>query len=58
MVVLNVGVLCAVVQDVPPFQEISTHIFGALVVLLTRASKRTSMPRIVTPAGSTGGTNP
>src|ERR1044071_4637864 len=44
LVVVNVVVDLAVVHVVPPFQEISTQILGALVALLTFALSLTSIP--------------
>jgi hypothetical protein len=48
----SVPVAFAAVQLAPPSHESCTHIFGALAVLSARASRRTSMPLIVAPAGT------
>jgi len=51
MLVPRVPVDFAAVQVVPPSQDICTHILGELDVLSARASRRTSIPPIVAPAG-------
>ena len=48
----SVVVVKAEVQETPPFQESCTHILGEPVVLPARASKRTSIPLTVEPAGT------
>ena len=52
IVVVSVGVDWAAVHVAPPSQESSTHIRGEPDVLSTRASRRTSMPCTLAPAGS------
>ena len=52
VVVPSVAVDCAAVQDTPPSHESWTHIFGEPDVLSARASRRTSMPCTVAPAGN------
>src|SRR5262249_1941312 len=52
MLVVSVGVDRAAVQVTPPSHESCTHIFGAPLVPSTRASRRTSMPRMLVPAGT------
>jgi len=47
----SVAVDFAKVHVAPPSQESCTHILGALAVLSARASRRTSMPLTVAPAG-------
>ena len=49
--VVSVGVVLAVVQEEPPFQDSCTHIAGVFAVLSASASRRTSIPLIATPAG-------
>ena len=49
--VVSVVVCLAVVQVMPPSQDSCTHIFGALDVLSTNASSRTSIPVTVEPPG-------
>lgn len=51
MPVPRVPVAFAAVHVVPPSQDSCTHILGELEVLSTRASRRTSIPPIVAPAG-------
>ena len=51
MLVPRVPVTFATVHVVPPSQDICTHILGELDVLSARASRRTSIPPIVAPAG-------
>ena len=51
ILVPRVAVDLAAVQVAPPSEESCTHILGELAVLSARASRRTSIPVMVAPAG-------